>query len=565
MKKVLVIGGVIVGLLVAGVAICLATFNADRYRPLVIKQLESALGRPVQLAHLSLGWRGGIALELRGLAIYPNAQAMTEPTVQVDILSAVVRLLPLLKKEVQVSSVALIRPRVQVRRDAQGNIDLMGLAVVAGPAAASSRHTTTVGGAPMSLDIASLQVEDGSLHWTDAMASPTTDLWVKSLDATLKHVSLTRPIEFQLRLAAFSDGQNLHLRGRLQMPTKDRAGVLEGVRLETDFSRLNVAKLTQALPAVKEAGLRGLAGTLVVSIDRVVLAPQGLGQLAAQVRLSGGRLVLARLGSPIENVTVDALAKQGRIDLKRGLATFAGGTIAATGTMEELKTQPRASLQVTIDRLALDAFLPTPGPNEPQLRGQLSASFHGTGQGLAIPQLTQTLSGQGHLAISDGVIANLNVLREVFRRLSILPGLVETLQARLPESYQAKLAARDTVLQPIEVSVTARDGALAFDQLRVVTDSFQLTGMGRVGFDGTLSCQSMLQVDPALSAAIIKSVKELTSLTDAEGRLQLPVVMTGSLPRVAVLPDVPYVASRLVATKAEELFGALLEKALERQ
>ena len=549
MKKVVVIGGVLIGLLVGGVAICLATFNADRYRPLVVKQLESALGRPVQLAHLSLGWRGGIALELKQLAISSKA-ATTEPAVQVETLSAVVRLLPLLRKEVQVSSITLIRPRVQVRRDAQGNVDLLGLAVVAGPA---------------SLNIASLKVEEGSLHWTDAMASPPVDLWVTSLDATLKNVSLTRPIEFQLRLAAFSDGQNLHLRGRLQMPTKDRAGVLEGVRLETDFNRLNVAQLTQALPAVKEAGLRELAGNLVVSIDRAGLDPQGLGQLAARVRLSGGRLVLARLGSPIEGVTVEALAQRGRVDLRRGAATFAGGTIAATGTMEQLKTQPRASLQVTIDRLALDAFLPTPGPNEPQLRGQLSASFHGTGQGLAIPQLTQTLSGQGHLAISDGVIANLNVLREVFRRLSILPGLVETLQARLPESYQAKLAARDTVLQPIEVSVTARDGALAFDQLRVVTDSFQLTGMGRVGFDGTLSCQSMLQVDPALSAAIIKSVKELTSLTDAEGRLQLPVVMTGSLPRVAVLPDVPYVASRLVATKAEELFGALLEKALERQ
>ena len=549
MKKVVVIGGVLIGLLVGGVAICLATFNADRYRPLVVKQLESALGRPVQLAHLSLGWRGGIALELKQLAISSKA-ATTEPAVQVETLSAVVRLLPLLRKEVQVSSITLIRPRVQVRRDAQGNVDLLGLAVVAGPA---------------SLNIASLKVEEGSLHWTDAMASPPVDLWVTSLDATLKNVSLTRPIEFQLRLAAFSDGQNLHLRGRLQMPTKDRAGLLEGVRLETDFNRLNVAQLTQALPAVKEAGLRELAGNLVVSIDRAGLDPQGLGQLAARVRLSGGRLVLARLGSPIEGVTVEALAQRGRVDLRRGAATFAGGTIAATGTMEQLKTQPRASLHVTIDKLALDALLPTPGPDEPQLRGRLSASFHGTGQGLAIPQLTQTLSGEGHLAISDGVIANLNVLREVFRRLSIFPGLVETLQARLPESSQAKLAARDTVLQPIEVSVIARNGALAFDHLRVATDSFELNGAGRVGFDGTFMCQSMLQIDPALSAAIIKSVKELQPLTDTGGRLQLPVVIQGSLPRVAVLPDVQAVASRLVATKAEELFGTLLEKALENR
>ena len=579
MKTLLVIGCVSIGLVVAGVIMFVASVDVDRYRPVVVNQLESALGKPVRLEHLAIGWRGGIALELKGLAISPDAQASfdrqghltgqatTEPTVQVESVSAVVRLLPLLRKDVQVSSVVLVRPRVHVRRDAQGHIDLMGVAALGGPAAASGR-TTTVGGTPVSLHIDSLRIEDGSLHWTDAMATPSAEFWVQALDVTLKNVpqrGTGARADFQARMAVFSAAQNLHVKGRLTIPTKDRAGVLEDVRLDTDFSRLNVAQFTQALPTIKDVGLRGLAGDLTVAIDRAALDPQGLAQLAAQVRLVGGRIAFARLGSPIEELTVEALAKSGRIELKRCAARFAGGTITATGVMDHLDAQPQATLQVTIGKLALDALLPNPGPNEPQLRGRLSASFQGTGQGLALAQIAQSLSGQGRLTLSDGMIVNLNVLREVFRRLSILPGLVEKLQARLPASYQAKLTARDTVLQPIEVAMTAHDGALSFTNLRVVTDSFELTGTGRVGFDGLLGCQSTLRIDPALSAAIIKSVKELQPLTDSEGRLQLPVVIQGTLPRVAVIPDVSYVASRVVATKAEELLGNLLEKVLEKK
>ena len=75
----------------------------------------------------------------------------------------------------------------------------------------------------------------------------------------------------------------------------------------------------------------------------------------------------------------------------------------------------------------------------------------------------------------------------------------------------------------------------------------------------------MLRIDPELSAAVIRSVQELQPLTDAQGRMELPVVMQGRLPGVTVLPDVQYVASRVVATKAQELLGGLLQRALERR
>ena len=42
------------------------------------------------------------------------------------------------------------------------------------------------------------------------------------------------------------------------------------------------------------------------------------------------------------------------------------------------------------------------------------------------------------------------------------------------------------------------------------------------------------------------------------------LVIQGHAPRVAVVPDLHYVASKVIVTKVEDLIGSLLEKAIEK-
>ena len=593
MRTPLLIALVLIGVLIVGVTVFLATFDVDRYRPLLVTQLESALGKPVHLERLSLGWRGGIAVELQGLAVYPDASKQGEPAAAIERVIAVVRLLPLLRREVRVASVVVQRPTIRVRREPSGAVNVVGLAVVGAPAAASGK-SANIGGSPVALDISALCIEDGTIHVTDAMANPPLAIQLRNVDVVLKNTPPMGGVFYvDIRVAAFSKTQNLTLKGRLRLPARDHPGELEDVKAETDLGRLDLQELAQAFPAAKalgpQAGLvpppapspkggsatadrptgpaagGGMAGRVIVTVDRAVLDPKVLTRLAARVQVSQGRVVTTQLGSPIEEVTVDIVAAKDRIDLKQASARIAGGGLTVVGTIESLDTTPASSFKVRLERWALDSLFARVGPDEPQLRGRLDADFEGRAQGLAWPQISRTLTGQGRVNVQEARIERLNILREVFQRLSILPGLMQSLQAKLPASYQAKLTARDTVLEPIDLAVTARDGALAFARLQLATDSFQLEGAGRLGLDGVLSCPSLLHVDPELSAAIIRSVAELAPLADAQGRLELPVVIQGTLPRVVVLPDVQYVASRVVATKAQELLGGLLERALERR
>ena len=162
------------------------------------------------------------------------------------------------------------------------------------------------------------------------------------------------------------------------------------------------------------------------------------------------------------------------------------------------------------------------------------------------------------------MVANLNVLREVFEKLSVIPGLIQKLEATLPPEYQAKLAATETKLSPIETALRVEQGALRFENLIVQTDGFQLNAAGAVGLEGSITMRAMLRMDPVLSAAFIQRVKELQYLANASGELEIPLALQGQAPRVVVIPDVNYVAQRLLETKGQELLTNLLQRALEK-
>ena len=443
MKKILIFFGILVLVAVAGLAIFIATFNLDRYRPQVIQQIETVVRKPVQIERLSLGWRGGIALEMKGLMIGSGDKAQPEPIIQVEKVSSVVRLWPLLKKDIQVASVSIVRPRLYLERRPNGSINLMELVPPQEQKGvpASTQRAAEI----LPLLIGMIRVEDGTIRVVDQMQQPPLNLILENLEVTVRNASLSR------------------------------------------------------------------------------------------------------------------------LDLQNLSARLAGGTVKLKGTVEGLTSQPRAKLNANLEKVALESLLPAQAPGQPSVRGRLSASFDGSVQGTDPQQILATLAGNGQVNLSDGVFVNMNILREVFQKISILPGLVETLLTRLPESYQARFAENDTRLKNVQTQFSVSGGALSFSNLRVETDTFELGGAGQAGLDGSVNAKATLTVEPQLSAAIIRSVAELQYLTDKQGRLEFPVTIRGHAPRLALLPDVGHLASHLTREKAEELIGDVLNRVLNKK
>lgn len=559
MKRAALIGLVVVGLAGLGLVIFVMTFDVDRYRPLVQDRLTQAVGRPVRIQRMTLGWQRGIAAELHGLVIDGDGQ----PLATVERAQAVLRLGPLLRRQAQIASVQLDRPRAHLIREADGRLTLAG-AAVAVPAAAPLQHPSGSVVPPVTIEW--LGIRDGEVRWTDRMAAPPRELAARGLSVTVRHLGLDRPIEFRVAFALLSREQNIDLSGRLRWPSDGRAPTVESVFLETRLEQLDLQQVIALLPSLQLAD--PLQGRLTVAIDRMTLDATALQSLEGTAKLVGGRITRT-IGpmSQLDRLSFDMRMEQGRCEFTQLMGKTMGGEVQISSAMDLLKQPPTLQAAIDLRDVRMDMLMDAQTPGAPQLQGRLSASFRLAGAGATPAHLLQTLSGSGRASWTAAVIQRWNLLHEVFSRLSVIPGLVERLETRLPPETAEKLREQDTVFKPVEWNVTVDRGVCAFRDVTLASDTFELGTSGEIRLSsGSAVLQSILRVEPVLSGAVVRSVNELETLLDAQGRLELPVVIEATAPsRLSVVPDLHYVASRILSAKAEQWLGDVLNRALRPQ
>ncbi len=581
MKIFLTILVVLILIAAALIGFFVVTFDADSYRPVVISKLESVFQKPVDLQGISLTWNDGIALKLTGLAVYPGKTKEGDPAARFDEASTLVKFFPLLQKDIQITALKLIRPSLHLLRTAEGEVMLYETqgpektvpgqplpdAVKAGPQAPKPAKPSGVVVAPLvPIFIDSLEIEDGSVRFTDKTGEFAQDLFVDQVDISLKDVSYSRTIPFKVDFAVFSRDQNVHLKGKFRVDIIKQTGVIERLDAQTDLNSLDWSKVQAAFPVIQTAGLRDAPkGQLRVEADNLRFDAEGAVELNGKVIFREGRLSLADIQSPFENIQLEVQIEKEKIQIKNFSLQAAHGSVSGVGAVEHLSTAPQAAFEMKAEHLNLDELLPKPDPDEPSLSGLLTVSFQGTASGKEWPQISQSLSGQGQVALAEGVLRNLNVIQEVFKNLSVIPGLVDKLKSRLPENYEEKLSAKDTVLNPIQFPVSVQRGVASVRDLQISSDTFNIRGTGAFGLDGRVDMQTFLTIDPDLSQAFIKSVQELQYLTNPEGQLQVPIRISGVSPDVRVMPDVPYVASKLAVSKTQEVIGKILEKQMKKE
>ena len=106
-----------------------------------------------------------------------------------------------------------------------------------------------------------------------------------------------------------------------------------------------VREVLSFFPAVQSLGLQsGVAGRLTVSVDQAVLDPSAPASLTARVQVTDGKLPLATLGKPIDNVTFDLTVAPDRIELKHASAIIGGGGVSASGFIDQPAVAPTAPL-----------------------------------------------------------------------------------------------------------------------------------------------------------------------------------------------------------------------------
>lgn len=176
MKRIAILLGVLVGLVVLVILVLPSLVPIDRVKTLAAEQIEAATGRKLTLAGpVSLHVFPDLALRAEDVSLSNAPGGRAEHLAAIKRLDVALQLLPLLSGSVAIDRVSLIDPRINLEIDAKGNPNWRFTPNKAPGESASPKPADTKpaeappgasGGAP-AVAIAALHIENGVVSYVD--------------------------------------------------------------------------------------------------------------------------------------------------------------------------------------------------------------------------------------------------------------------------------------------------------------------------------------------------------------------------------------------------------------
>ncbi len=323
----------VVFVLVAAMSVFVFTFNANRYREQIEKEVSRALGHPVQIGNISLGWRGGLALEVDGVQVFSN----DEPVLKVQNAGAVIQLAPLLRRNIQVASVFIDGADVRVVKSESGVMRVLGVTMpqdvksteVQVDQNKASVPSATVPSAISSFLISQVNLSNLNLHYEDDHSQSPMQLDLLDLSLKVKNVSLFKPMEFEASGAFFGDKKNVDLRGTVKLENLGAEIQIDDLKLEADLDLIERDELTRSLPQVmKDVPLTDWGGKLAVHVSSLKIRNGKPESVRADLAFDEGFLETQEAGRFIQKISIYSknLSLSAPFEVQVKAAVFSGTT-----------------------------------------------------------------------------------------------------------------------------------------------------------------------------------------------------------------------------------------------
>jgi len=545
MKKWLIILGFpIVGVVVVvGLAVANLSSFVNENREWISDQARASVGRGIDFGEVGIRVWDGLAVRVDRFEIEDDPAFSKDAFVSAEAIEVEVAFLPALRGNIQVDRVVLRSPTITVIQTAKGlNLDSLG--VVEGEQAAAPSDPD---GEPLpAFLIAFVDISDGTLRYVDRTVEPASETRIDQLDFRAIDIRSKGPIDFELKAAVLeATEQNIRVTGRVA----DLEDPILDLVLTSKVLDPNPAEGAAPTTLFKDLELKAnvaLAGA----------APK----IRASLRSSEG--VLAEI--PYEDLAIE-------FDLQNRVATIESSSLKSLGGLLEVAgrydmrvpDEPKFDVKAGISGLSLEEVMRQQLPGvPPTIMGALNFDLTLAGAGDDWDSIKRSLKGKGALEVLDGLLKDVNFVETALGGASGVPGMSNLLPPQLRSDYPELFGVGDTVIDALRTHVQIDDGWASFREMRFGAKDYEVSGRGRVSLDGKIEVGTTLRLSNSLSDALVAQASALGYLRSGDGRVQLPVRLSGVAPHIQVSPDVDAIAKVASKQAASKLLGDVLINAI---
>jgi len=161
-----------------------------------------------------------------------------------------------------------------------------------------------------------------------------------------------------------------------------------------------------------------------------------------------------------------------------------------------------------------------------RVRGLLTGNIAASGSGASWDRIRPTLRGSGRVAVANGKLMGVNIVADALNAVAAAPGVSQIVNVAFMSSHHGLLVDPDTELQSASMSFQQVGPRFTTHDLYAQSPDYAITGDGWFDMDKNIDMNADIRVALGMQVAI-------------------PVTVTGQLPGVRVLPDVPKLGERV--------------------
>jgi hypothetical protein len=595
MRKFMVAVAIVLVLLGAIILMLPFLLDLNRYRDQYLPILEQALHRKVEVEDVRLTLFPTLGVQLRQVVVADDPTLSSKPFLTVPSVQVAVQWKPLLQRRIEVESVLIENPILQVIRSEKGDFNTSTIGKISTSGEISSEKAEPQDSVSPFLGVLAVKrfsMTGGTLQYEDRTHQPLQAYQIEKLVLNTESVAIgeTAGVRVHGMLMPYQvpfdvNGRLGPLQANLDIAELDFVGhlgkvvvtaqgkILNGqLTLDVQIPKASTDDVPVELGLIKPIGVTQLQAHLVAplflkepqsppteaTIDpfrlnlhfgQSLIHVSGKGT-PSRVSLVGDSPTLFSQDLPVllpvqqpfslEQIQFEVEIQGATLTLQSLKAKVFDGTLLATGTLDRTRPPFTFSTQGTFKEFLVEPLATVIQPS--------SLSITGIGDviwkvnGVVTSSKNPTFDGPIHLTLRNGEVIGFD--------------LVKVIEDALQMSGVLGESTGTTSFSLIDAKTELEKGDLAIRELTAYAPNFSLRSAGKLGLDQSVNLKGALGVPPAIADKIIRRFP-MAKVVRKKGQLELPFVVGGTVQNPVLRLDTQSLGNQVQKKVEERLKKAL--------